>query len=100
MALNLVNLSSEVRQRMLDEINDDLAKGRLSLSNRLSSTGQSDYPDLLKQAVSQYDDTWLATELQKPSRMNTHEPRKTPSGGTTMAKVPVTAHETLAEGEF
>ncbi|BBI63173.1 hypothetical protein HSBAA_44790 [Vreelandella sulfidaeris] len=32
--------------------------------------------------------------------MRSHEERKKPKGGTTIAKIPVTANETLAEGEF
>lgn len=34
------------------------------------------------------------------SLLNTHEQRKKPKGGTTVAQVPVTAPDTLAEGEF
>lgn len=100
MALTLVNLDERTRQLMLDEIDQDLASGRLFTSTRLSSDGQSDYPTLLKEAVSSFDDAWLAQQLQRSGRLNSTESRRTPSGGVTTAKVPVNAHEMLAEGEF
>jgi hypothetical protein len=99
MSLNLVNLDDITRKNMLEEIDEDINKGTLYSSNRLSTTGKADYPELLKQAVSQYDDSWLANQLRVGGRMNTTETRKTKSGVTT-AKVPVTAPDTLAEGEF
>lgn len=100
MPLALANLDEQTRRLMLDEIEQDLASGTLFISNRLSSVGQAHYPEILKEAVSKYDDAWLANQLRQHGRLNTTETRRTPSGGMTTAKVPVNAHEMLAEGEF
>ena len=62
--------------------------------------GLQDYNDLLTEAIKSYDDAWLANQLRENGRLNRTEEKRKPSGGTTTAKVPVTAPDTLAEGEF
>jgi hypothetical protein len=99
MALNLINLDAVTRKYMLDEIERDEKAGRLYISPRLSNSGAAEYPALLKAAAVAADDSFLANELSAPGRLNSTEPRKTKSG-VTWAKVPVTAPETMAEGEF
>ncbi|MGA2673837.1 MAG: hypothetical protein ABSE99_11480 [Terracidiphilus sp.] len=99
MALNLVNLDAATRKYMLEEIEIDERAGRLYISSRLSNRGALEYPALLKAAAIASDDSFLANELRAPGRLNSSEPRNTKSG-VTYAKVPVTAPETLAEGEF
>ncbi len=85
---------------MLEEIDADIGNRRLYESPRLSVAGQRDYPDLLKRAAASYDADWLAAELRRNSRLNTTEQRRKPKGGYTTVNVPITAAETLAEGEF
>lgn len=97
--MNLTNLDASTRKYMLDEIETDERAGRLYISSRLSNTGASDYPALLKVAATAADDNFLANELRAPGRLNPTEPRNT-KNGVTWAKVPVTAPETMAEGEF
>lgn len=98
--LNLNNLDPQTRRHMNAEINTDMAATKLYLSNRLSSRGRADYPQLLKQAAEAHDDSWLACELRKNGRLNEMEQRRKPKGGMIVARVPVTAPDTLAEGEF
>lgn len=98
--LALDNLDAQTRIHMIAEINTDMANTRLYLSNRLSGRGRADYPQLLQQAVEAHDDSWLASELRNNGRLNEMEERRKPKGGTTMARVPITAPQTLAEGEF
>jgi hypothetical protein len=100
MSLHLVNLDEKTRRYMLSEIEGDIAKGTLYLSPRLSLRGREEYSDLLKQAIVGYDDVWLAHGLRTNGRINGEEQRRKPKGGYTMARVPVTAPDTLAEGEF
>jgi len=100
MALSLHHLDDRTRQYMRSEIEADIANKRLYLSPRLSETGQEEYSMLLKEAVSQFDADWLANQLRLNYRLNAVEPRRTPSGGMTAAKVPSNAPEMLAEGEF
>lgn len=100
MTLMLANLDEKTRQLMLAEIELDISHGNLYLSPRLSDTGRNSFAALLKKAAHSYDDTWLAQNLRQAGIMNSVEQRRTPSGGFTTAKVPVTAPDTLAEGEF
>ncbi len=100
MSLSLNNLDEQTRQLMLEEIDLDISQNTLYESPRLSNTGRNDYTDLLKEAVSKHDDLWLAGQLRSGGRLNSTETRRTPKGGTTTAQVPVTAADTLAEGEF
>jgi hypothetical protein len=100
MALNLVNLDSKTRSLMLEEIVGDIAAGKLYYSPRLSPSGTGAYAVLLREAVRSGTDDTLASELRVQGRLNTTEEKRKPKGGTTTAKVPVTAPETLAEGEF
>jgi len=100
MALSLYNLEAQTRKLMLEEIDSDIAKGTLYKSPRLTPVGEKDYPQLLKAAAQSHDDGWLAAELRRDSRIAQTEQRRKPKSGFTEAKVPVTAAETLAEGEF
>jgi len=100
MSLSLTNLDDKTRSLMLKEVEDDIASTRLYSSPRLSQAGQADYSDLLQKAIANHDEVWLASQLRSGNRINMQEPRRKPSGGTTSVKVPVTAPETLAEGEF
>lgn len=99
MALNLPHLDDRTRKLMMNEMDADHVAGKLYLSTRLNPLGHANYGALLKQAAQAHDDVWLAGTLRN-GHMATHETRRTPSGGLTNAKVPVTAPDTLAEGEF
>jgi hypothetical protein len=98
--LNLLHLDERTRRLMLDEIEQDVLRGTLYVSPRLSNTGQQNYLTLLKQAVAEHDDSWLAEQLSSHKRMHETEQKKKPKGGYTVARVPEGAAETLAEGEF
>jgi len=66
----------------------------------LNYLGKTVWESLLREALQNQNDDWLANELLRRGCLATHETRRTPSGGTTIAKVPETACLTLAEGEF
>jgi len=100
MALNLVNLDDQTRPLMVEEIDLDVKSGRLYVSPRLNNSGVTQYPMLLKEATEKQNDSWLAQEIRSRKLMKAEESRRTPSGKTTTAKVPITAPDTLAEGEF
>lgn len=97
--LHLVNLTPEVRAKMRGEIESDDASGGAYVSPRLTTVGLRDYPGLLRQAVASHDDDWLAAQLNRDGRLKTMEERRG-AKGVTMVKVPHTAAETLAEGDF
>lgn len=100
MSLSLTNLDERTRGLILKEVESDVERGELYISSRLSKLGQQDYPHLLKEAVTKYDADWLADMLRAGNRMNVSEQRRKPKGGYAVAKVPASAPETLAEGEF
>jgi hypothetical protein len=98
--MQLENLSiPEVRQFMLEEMQHDIDQNDLYESPRLSPAGRTQYPRMLRDALASGTPEVLARSLGEPGLLNATETRQTKNGAVT-AKVPVTAPETLAEGEF
>lgn len=91
------NLDKQTREFMLRELELDVKNGSVYISTRLNSEGQAMWVKLLKEAIAMHDDDWLAKQLRIGHYMKPYEKRLR-SGR--MAKVPVNAPETLAEGEF
>lgn len=100
MSLQYQNLDAQTRPHMLAELNADQTIGQLYISPRLNEKGAQSWHTLLGEAIATHDDRWLATEIRNRGLLKSHEERRKPKGGTTLAQVPVNAHETLAEGEF
>ncbi len=100
MGLHYVNLDDTTRRFMVQEVERDIGGGELYLSPRLTDNGAARWPELLKEACQAHDDNWLAELLRSARLMRTKEQRRKPKGGYTTAQVPVTAPDTLAEGEF
>jgi hypothetical protein len=100
MALSLVNIDEQTRQFMLNEVEHDLANDKLYISPRLNPQGRIAYPELLKRAIATESDDWLGKQLRFLNLMNPMEQRRKPKGGFVAVKVPVTAPDTLAEGEY
>jgi hypothetical protein len=100
MGINYKNLDEKTREYMLKELEMDIKQGELYISPRLNSNGQRMWPELLKEAIIRHNDDWVATQLNVRGCMKSHEERRLRSGKITVAKVPVSAPETLAEGEF
>lgn len=100
MPFHFADLDDQTRRFMLDEVEQDLANNNLYLSPRLSEAGLRDYPDALRTASRSGNEVTLATVLRGSGRIRQSEERRTRSGRITIVRVPVTAPETLAEGEF
>src|ERR1700685_3782826 len=98
--MTFANLDTSTRKHMLDEVEQDIQRGTLYISPRLSTYGAQEYPKLLRAAVSSGNDGTFAVSLRKSGILNATEERRKPTGGFTVAKIPVTAPDTLAEGEF
>lgn len=100
MGLQYKHLDDRTRALMLEEIDSDIAEAKIYLSNYLTVSGRAEFASLLKDAARLGTDDTLGSELQRGSRISATTARRTPSGGTTTAKVPHTAHITMSEGEF
>lgn len=100
MSLNYIDLDDSTKKFMLKEIEFDKENNSFYLSNYLTVQGKTVWPSLLEEA-SQHDDAWLEQEILNRALLATHYPRRKPnSTEMTQAKVPHTAAQTLAEGEF
>jgi len=103
MGLRLDDLDEQTRSFMLEELEHDLSLGDREVPYRskyLTAAGRERYPMLLREAIEHGNDDSLGQALRSVGIFaDTYEKRK-PKGGFTSAKVPYTAHETLAEGEF
>lgn len=99
MGLQYDHLDEVTRQYMLEEIELDVQNGALYFSPRLHDEGCASWPELLRTAARTGMDDTLAEAIRRDDCLRTHMPRVT-KNGTTMARVPVNAPETLAEGEF
>jgi hypothetical protein len=97
--LSLANLDASVREKMLFEVDRDIAAGSLYMCPRFNANGKRLYVDLLRQAVQFHDDEWLADQLRRNVCFNETEVRDTKHGAI-VADIPYTAATTLAEGEF
>lgn len=97
--LNLTNLDDITRPRMRAEVEADIASGNLYESPRLSRNGRADYPALLLAATDHGTDESLAAQLATGGRLEQME-TATRNAKTFPKKVPITAPQTLAEGEF
>ena len=100
MAIQLANLDELTRTLMVEELERDVANGDLYLSPRLNRRGHVEYEQLLRTAFLEGDDQSLANEIRSRGLLNDSEQRRRPSGDSSTARVPVSAPETLAEGEF
>ncbi|NEZ66443.1 hypothetical protein D0962_27405 [Leptolyngbyaceae cyanobacterium CCMR0082] len=99
MVFQFENLDSKTRQFMLQEVDLDIANGNLYMSKRFNSVGSAAYPELLREAVREQNEVWLTAQLQQRGCMKSQEERQTKKG-ISYVKVPVTAAETLSDGEF
>lgn len=100
MGLAYADLAGETRAMMIEEINSSIADGSVYISPWLSDRGKADWPELLLAAAQLGTDDSLAGELRQHGRLRETAERKNPKGGTSTYRVPITAHETIAEGEF
>lgn len=100
MGLDYKNLDERTRRFMLEEVDADTEAAKLYFSSYLSERGKTDWPALLRDAAKGGNDVSFGNELRKNERLNKTAQRKKKNGGYTTVNVPITAHETLSEGEF
>ncbi|MHB1318703.1 MAG: hypothetical protein ACYCYF_08820 [Anaerolineae bacterium] len=93
MALRYQNLDDQTRVYMLAEYDRDSADGRLYVCKRLKDAGRRHFPALLRRAIEQHDDHWLAEQLHELLLLTTFSGTGGPAVGTQVA-------EAIAEAEF
>lgn len=57
------NLTAEVRQHMIAEIDNDIAEDVLVTSTRFTDEGVAGYPPLLRSAAREHEEAWLAQSI-------------------------------------
>ncbi len=100
MGIRYDSLDESVRSCMVQELDADLQATRLYISPRLNDTGKKEWPETLREALAQHDDSWLANTLRSMGLLNLAVPRQSRDGSTSMTRMSVNAADTLAEGEF
>lgn len=100
MGIRCESLDEKVRRQMIAELDIDIESEKLYISKRLTEAGVKEWPELLREAFLEHNDDWLASQLRVRGLMRTTEKRRNPKGGYTDVRVPYTAPETLADGEF
>ena len=97
--MNLPDLDARTRILMLEEIEIDIERGRFELSPRLTAAGVCSYAFYLQEAVRAGSDATLAEQLRQPGLLRKVEERLV-NGRVSLAKVPHTAADTLAQSDF
>lgn len=100
MALQLVNLNDGIRVLMAEEIAYDQARDGVYTSKRFTPVGSAQYISILRDVVAKGGDADLASRLRSYGCFAETETRRSSAGKVSTVKVPVTAPETFAEGEF
>lgn len=100
MAIYYKNLETNVRNAMVSELESDITSGNLYISPRLTGVGAKEWPQILRKAFEEHCEQWIMQELRSKGLMRLEEQRRKLKGGFTMARIPGTAPDTLAEGEF
>ncbi|WP_117210812.1 hypothetical protein [Allorhizocola rhizosphaerae] len=93
------SLDDPVRACMVQELDADIAAGRVYLSRRLTETGAARWPALLHEALSQGTPASLAAALRAEGLLHTSESKRR-NGRVFISDVPESAALTLAEGEY
>ena len=94
-------LDADTRRHMLAELDRDISEGSLFESARLSPWGRERWAELLRKALAEHDDAWLADQLRQPGWLNTVEAVSYDGGRRRYWRpMPEEAPRHLAELEF
>jgi hypothetical protein len=94
------NLDNVTRKFMVEAIEEANATENIYFSTRFTPAGQQNWVRLLTEAALNFDEHWLAFQIESLGLMNNLEVAMLPKGGYTTKHVPQNASQTLAEGQF
>jgi hypothetical protein len=97
---NFTKLDARTRALMVEEIDKATQSNEHYYSTRFNDIGRLGWVNWLRNAAIEFDEHWLAYQLEAAIAMKHLEMRAKPKGGYTVAHVPDTAAETMAEGQF
>ncbi|MCK9582618.1 MAG: hypothetical protein M0Q46_03210 [Endomicrobiales bacterium] len=93
-------MDERTRALMLEEIDLAQQQKQVYFSTRFNEIGNQNWLGWLQTAAKQYDEHWLAFQIEAAGAMRDFEDRAKPKGGYTTAHIPNIACETLADGQF
>jgi hypothetical protein len=93
-------LDARTRALMTEEISSAQKSKAIYYSTRFTQLGIDSWPTWLLGAAGEFDEHWLAFQIEAANAMKHLETRAKPKGGYKIAHVPDTAAETLADGQF
>ena len=99
MALHYAHLNPKTRSLMLREFILDIPTTGLYLSPWLNGSGRATWAPLLRAAISEHDEAWLAKRIRVLELLEVYE-RPSKPGEIRKTKVPCTAADALAQAEF
>lgn len=97
---NFAKLDERTRRLMIEEIELGHQEGQLYYSARFNDIGAQNWLNWLKTAATQFNEHWLSYQIEAAGAMKHLETRVKPLGGYSIAHVPDTAAETIADGQF
>lgn len=100
MKFDFKDLDDATRALMKEEIDLATSNSEVYFSARFNSIGNDNWISWLTEAAQSHDEHWLAYQIEASGGMKDFEGRAKPTGGYTVAHVPHTAAETMAEGQF
>jgi len=100
MKFDFTNLDDRTRGLMKEEIATATNNDQIYFSARFNAIGSGSWIEWLTEAAESHDEHWLAYQIEASGGMKDFEGRAKQTGGYTVAHVPHTAAETMAEGQF
>jgi len=94
------NLDDVTRRFMVEAIEEASTTGNIYFSTRFNPAGRQIWVELLIEAAINFNEHWLAFQIESRNLMNGLEVARRPTGGYTIRHVPQDASRVFAEGQF
>lgn len=98
--MKFYHLNPKVRELMAVELAKDLSEDKFIFSAYVDAKKEGEWISLLKKTFLYHDPSWLSQELKKRDVLKRRSLKNLKEGKFTLALVPRSAEETLAQDEF